>query len=179
MGEFIDYRSLLREPMAEILDVRIGRASSRNIDKTGLFYHVITKSQNGENIFLAKGCGEYRHRLLCRLCEERGITILFSVTMPNHTHDVLLTPDWKAISEVYKILGTNISKFIRKSNAEKYPKRERILRRDPVYIAIRDIVHLFVLGKYIAVYSFASDRFSSWSSERNRILFYKHDDESK
>ena len=140
---------LLKKPKAEELELRIGRASSRNIDKSGVFYHVITKSQTGDNIFLTKGAGDYRHNLLCRLCEERGITVIFSVTMPNHTHDVLLSYDWKAISAIYKILNTNVSKYIRSRNEDKYPTGTRILRRHPVYIVIRDIIYLFTLGKYI------------------------------
>lgn len=145
----VDYTMLLKKPRAGEIEEKIGRASNRNIDKTGVFYHVITKSQNGDNIFLAKSAGEYRHNLLCRLCEERGITILFSVTMPNHTHDVLLSYDWETISAVYKILNTNTSKFIRAVNPGKYPKGLKIIRRHPVYIVIRDVIYLFVLGKYI------------------------------
>lgn len=149
MDTNVDFRMLLKKPRAVEIEQRIGRAANRNIDKTGVFYHVITKSQTGDNIFLSKGAGEYRHNLLCRLCEERGITILFSVTMPNHTHDVLLAYDWRMISEVYKILNTNVSKFIRAANPGKYPKGVKIIRRHPVYIVIRDVIYLFVLGKYI------------------------------
>lgn len=143
------YKDLLLPPKHDMLMLRIGRASSRNIDKTGVFYHVITKSSNGDSVFLTKGAGEYRHALLCRLCEERGITILFSVTMPTHTHDVFLTPNWEALSEVLMILDTNLSKFIRKGNPQRYQKGARPLRRHPVYIVIRDIHYLLVLGKYI------------------------------
>jgi len=147
MPENYTFRDLLRK-RDEDLD-RIGRASYRNIDKTGVFYHVITKSARGDNVFLAKGAGDYRHDLLCRLCEERGIILVFSTTMPSHSHDVLLTPDWETLCGVYKILNTNVSKFIRKQNPDKYPAGERILRRHPVYIAVRDMVYLCILGKYI------------------------------
>lgn len=143
------YKDLLLPPKHDMLMQKIGRASSRNINKTGVFYHVITKSSNGDAVFLAKGAGEYRHSLLCRLCEERGITILFSVTMPTHTHDVFLTPDWESLREVFMVLDTNLSKFIRKSNPQRYQKGARPLRRHPVYIAIRDVLYLMVLGKYI------------------------------
>ena len=143
------YKELLAQPKHDILQKKIGKASSRNIDKTGVFYHVITKSYNGDSVFLTKGAGEYRHSLLCRLCEERGITILFSVTMPTHTHDVFLTPDWKSLCEVLCILDTNVSKFIRKNNPQRYTKGSRPLRRHPIYIAVRDIFYLTYLGKYI------------------------------
>ncbi|MBQ3831033.1 MAG: transposase [Spirochaetales bacterium] len=147
MAEIKDYKDLLRKPKDEELELRIGKASDKNIDKTGVFYHVITKSAGGD-IFLAKGAGEYRHNMLCNLCEERGITLLFSVTMPNHTHDVFLTSDWKTLSEVLRILNTNISKYIRKNAKAKFDKKTRILRRNPIYIVIRDIVYLFTMGKY-------------------------------
>ena len=143
------YKDLLTQPKHDMLQKKIGKASSRNIDKTGVFYHVITKSSNGDGIFMTKGAGEYRHTLLCRLCEERGITILFSVTMPTHTHDVFLTPDWKLMCEVLAILDTNVSKFIRKNNPQRYTKGTKPLRRHPVYIVVRDILYLMVLGKYI------------------------------
>ncbi|MBR6347766.1 MAG: hypothetical protein IKR80_02315, partial [Spirochaetales bacterium] len=71
-----DFRDLLKAPRHDIYEEKIGRATSRNIDKTGVFYHVITKTANGENHFLSRGFGEYRHNLLCRLCEERGITVI-------------------------------------------------------------------------------------------------------
>ena len=144
----IDYQSLLREPKDASVYERIGRASTRNIDKTGCFYHVITKSNDGATIFHTES-GSYRHNLLCKLCEDRGITILFSVTMPNHTHDVFLTPSWELLAEVFKILNANLTKFLRRKNPKKFKEGIRILRRYPIYIPVRDIVALFYLGKYV------------------------------
>ncbi|MBR0521378.1 MAG: transposase [Spirochaetales bacterium] len=144
----IDYQSLLKEPKDASVYERIGRASAGNIDKTGCFYHVITKSNDGATIFHTEA-GSYRHNLLCRLCEERGITILFSVTMPNHTHDVFLTPRWELLAEVLKNLHMNLTKFLRRKNPKRYKEGIRILRRYPTYIAVRSIVALFYLGKYI------------------------------
>ena len=147
MNSILNYKNLLRKPRSEELEYHIGKASDKNIDKTGVFYHVITKSTGGD-IFLTKGVGEYRHNMLCTLCEERGITLLFSVTLPNHTHDVFLTPDWHVLSDVMRILDTNLSKYIRKNTKTKLDRKTKILRRHPLYIVIRDIVYLFVLGKY-------------------------------
>ena len=144
-----DYKELLRKPMLEELDQHIGRASEGNIDKTGVFYHVITKTEGGENYFLTKGAGDYRHNLLCNLCEERGITIIFSSTMPNHTHDVFLTPDWEILSDMIQTLNTNTSKYIRNHTTARIGEKTRIFRRDPMYIVIRDMRYLTVLGKYI------------------------------
>ena len=144
-----DYKELLKAPRHDIFEEKIGRATSRNIDKTGVFYHVITKTANGENHFLSRGFGDYRHNLLCRLCEERGITVVFSLTMPNHTHDVFLTPAWEALSEVMRILNTNVSKYLRSKEKEKLAKNRYVLRRCPVYIPVRESAYLFTLGKYI------------------------------
>ena len=146
--ENISFSALLREMSDQNLEERIGRACTKNIDKTACFYHVITKSNDGSTIFYSD-TAEYRHSLLCKLCEERRITILFSVTMPNHTHDVFLTPSWETLAEVFRILNTNITKYIRKAHPKKYKAGFRILRRYPTYVPIRDIVTLFYEGKYI------------------------------
>jgi REP element-mobilizing transposase RayT len=146
---FSDYKELLRKPMLEELDEHIGRASGGNIDKTGVFYHVITRTQGGENHFLTKGSGDYRHTMMCNLCEERGITIIFSVTMPNHTHEVFLTPSWEKLSDMIRTLNTNLSKYIRSHTTARIGEKEKIFRRYPIYIPIRDIVYLMTCGKYI------------------------------
>ena len=146
--ENISFENLLVDRSDSDRKGHSGRAIWKNIDKTACFYHVITKSNDGRTIFHSDS-GEYRHNLLCRLCEERGITILFSMTMPNHTHDVFLTPSWEALVDVYRNLGMNITKYLRKKDSKKYKKEFRILRRYPIYIPVRDIVALFYLGKYI------------------------------
>ena len=144
-----DFRDLLKSPKHDIYEEKIGRATSRNIDKTGVFYHVITRTANGENHFLSRGFGEYRHNLLCRLCEDRGITVVFSLTMPNHTHDDFLTPSWEALSETMKGLDANAVKYLRYKEKEKLSKYRSILRRCTVYIVVRETEYLFNLGKYI------------------------------
>ena len=140
------FESLLQSPKHG--ETRVGRASAGNIEKDAHVYHVITKSNDGGGIF-HKEAGDYRHTLLCKLCDEMGITILFSVTMPNHTHDVFLTPDWELLPEVMKNLNMNITKFLRKRNPNKYKSGLRILRRYPVYVPIRTIADLFYVGKYV------------------------------
>ena len=111
----IDFNKVKGQVDGVIIRAGYGRG---NIDKTGCIYHVITKSFDGGTVF-HQDSGDYRHNLLCRLCEERGITILFPVTMNNHTHDVLLVPDWEQLVAVYRILNLNVSKYLRR----KYPRR--------------------------------------------------------
>lgn len=142
------YKDLLRRRAIPKDAGRIGSAGRGNIDKTGCIYHVITKSFDGGTVF-HQDSGDYRHNLLCRLCEERGITILFSVTMNNHTHDVLLVPDWEQLVAVYRILNLNVSKYLRRKYPRRFKSGMRVLRRFPTYIVVRDIVNLFCLGKYI------------------------------
>ena len=144
----IDFESLLKKPEDESLKERIGRACTRNIDKTACFYHVITKSNDGGVIF-HQDSGDYRHSLLCRFCEEEGVTILFSMTMPNHTHDVFLTPSWEALTKVMRKVDLNITRHLRRRNPKKFKPGFRILRRYPAYIPIRDVVSLFMCGKYV------------------------------
>ena len=147
MADF-EIESLLRKTDDGSVAGRIGRASSGNIDKTGHFYHVITKSFDGGPVF-QQDIGEYRHTLLCSLCEQRDITILFSVTMPNHTHEVLLVPDWNLLMNTYMVLDRTIVRMIRLRNPKKYRSGVRVLRRYPVYVALKDIVTLFYEGKYV------------------------------
>lgn len=142
-------------------------SSRRTIEKDGHCYHVITQSWCKEKIFSVEAA-TYRHNLLCRLCAREGIVILFSVTMPTHTHEVFLTPDWKTLSKVIRILNLQVSRFIRNELVEKAVRRakeegkrvnedylrekeskHRIFDNRPSYIAVRDIVYLMFLGKYI------------------------------
>lgn len=126
------------------------RGTSKNgkIEKNGHFYHVISRSWNGETIFYPE-IGQYRNRLLCKLCEERNITIIFSVAMPNHTHDVFLTEQWKDLSIVMRILNTHLSHYIRERSKKNYQPNWKIFDPNILYIAIRNISSLFYVGKYI------------------------------
>lgn len=144
----LSHENLLRKPVVQGIRENIGRASMGNIDKTGCFYHVITKSFDGGTIF-RQDTGEYRHTMLCRQCSEHGITILFSVTMLNHTHDVLLVPDWDTLAEAYRVTNQAVTRTIRRRNQRHFSKEVRILRRYPTYVVIRDIGTLFYEGKYL------------------------------
>lgn len=127
-----------------------GTAEKGNIDKGGHFYHVITQSWGKEKIF-SREVAVYRHDLLCKLCAEKGVTILFSVTMPNHTHEVLITPSWSILPEIIKSLNTNVSRKIRKKAREegKPVDKRPLFKKCPTYAIVSDIVYLFYLGKYI------------------------------
>lgn len=127
-----------------------GTVEKGNIDRTGHFYHVITQSWGKDRIF-SREIAAYRHDLLCKLCAERGVTILFSVTMPNHTHEVFMTPDWKILPDILKNLNMNVSKRIReKARAEgRSFDGKRLFNYCPTYAIVQDIIYLFYLGKYI------------------------------
>ena len=127
---------------------RIGTSAARNIDKGGHFYHVITQSWTNETIFY-NDVATYRHKLLCDLCVRHNVVILFSVTMPNHTHEVVIAPSWEVLSQIFKTLNTNVSKYIRRHYSNKARFGRRILGICPAYIRIVDVMHLFYLGKYI------------------------------
>ncbi len=139
-----------------IIDERLARADRKRtsaseksmVDKTGYFYHAITKTFDNGTVFY-KDVADYRHNMLCNLCEERGITILFSVTMQNHTHDIFLTPDWNLLSETLRILDLNLSKQLRRRYPKRFKKGVRVFRRHPTYVVIRDIKTLFYEGKYV------------------------------
>lgn len=133
----------LRRPQDSDFGGNRGSSARGDIEKNGYFYHVVSQSWRKETIFYPD-IARYRHDLLCKTCAENGVTVLFSVTMPNHTHDVLMGPSWDVISKVMKVVNSHVSYYIRK----KYPEKKKVFRKYPVYVIIRDIKILFYLGKY-------------------------------
>ncbi len=147
MGK-LTYESLLQGDKNQLFEPAVGRGSTGNIDKTACFYHVITKSFSGGTIYNWE-MANYRHTLLCQQCEKKGITIVFSVTMPNHTHDVFLTTSWEDLVDIIRTVNRNVSEQLRIRDPKKYRKGTRIFRKYPAYIPVRDIFQLFGLGKYL------------------------------
>ncbi len=129
-------------------DFRIGVASKSTVRKNGTVYHVITTSWRKKWLFDST-LAAYRKDLLHELCIKRGITILFSASMPTHTHDVFITPDWETLSGVMKTLDSAVAKYVRRHFPERIKGRNLVFSKDPVYIMVEDIRHLFFLGKYI------------------------------
>lgn len=130
------------------VDLRVGMASGNNIDKTGIAYHVITTAWRKKRLFdmdLAK----YRQNLLCELCAKMGITILFSATLPTHTHEVFITPSWKILSNMIRILNSNVAKYAKKHMAEKLEGWSSVFGPDPAYVLVDSMDYLFFLGKYV------------------------------
>ena len=137
--------NLLRKTAAE---ENIGLSTRKTIDRNAYFYHVITQSWTKETIFY-RDVAAYRENLLGKLCPEYGLTILFSVVMPNHTHDVFLTPEWEKLPDMLRNLNRNVSRYIRKHYPEKAKHGKRIFDHCPAYVPVKDIGQLFYLGKYI------------------------------
>ena len=130
---------------------RIGSTARRNIDKTGYCYHTITKAWGNDNIYSLE-VARYRQELLCKLCKEKHIAILFSVTMPNHTHEVFITPDWETLAQTIRLLNTQVSRYIKKdkkARGRKVTEGMKVFTAYPTYIIVKDICYLFFLGKYI------------------------------
>ena len=135
-------------PEKSIVDSRVGLASGNNIDKRGVVYHVITTSWRKKKLFdvdLAK----YRQSLLCELCAKRGIVILFSATLPTHTHEVFISPAWEILSNVIRILNSNVAKYARKHLFEKLEGWRSVFGPDPAYVMVDSLDYLFFLGKYV------------------------------
>lgn len=127
---------------------RVGMGSKRNIDKNGLVYHVITTSWRKKRLF-DKDLAKYRQDLLCELCSKNGITILFSATMPTHTHEVFITPSWELLSKVIRTLNSNVAKYAKRHLSEKIEERGRVFSDDPAYVLVDSIDYLMYLGMYI------------------------------
>ena len=128
-------------------DEEVGTARKGNIRKDGTVYHVITKSWRKRRLFDTE-LASYRKDLLHELCIRFGITILFSVTMPTHTHDVFITPQWSILSHVMTILDSNVAKHVRKYMPDRVKGRKLVFSEDPAYVMVTDMPHLFFLGKY-------------------------------
>ena len=126
----------------------VGKAVWGNIDKSAYFYHVVTKSWNGDRIF-NREVAEYRHNLLCKLCGDKGVTMLFSVTMPNHTHDIVMTPDWAVLSEVIRLLNTHVSPVVKRNYPERFRRGRPVFNSSPAYMALHDPIALLCTGKYV------------------------------
>jgi len=139
----LDFETL-RRPAGQDYGGNRGSSARGNIEKNGYFYHVVTQSWRKETVFYPD-VAKYRHDLLCKLCPDREITVLFSLTMPNHTHDVLMGPSWDVIAETIRILNSQVSRFIR----NKYPDKKKVFSKCPVYVIVKDLSVLFFLGKYI------------------------------
>ena len=171
----LSINNLLREK--EYDKEHVGKAIWGNVDKSGFFYHVVTKSWNGDKIF-NKEIADYRHNLLCKLCGEAGITILFSVTMTNHTHDVFLTPSWEALSVVMRVLNSRVSMMVRKLLDNKISKNRPVFSKGPSYIVLKDPVAVMCEGKYVfdnPAYLRAEKQFVPhscfWMFEKNHFVF--------
>ena len=166
---------LLRKPDND--KKRVGKAVWGNIDKTGFFYHVVTKSWNGDRIF-NKEIADYRHNLLCKLCGDAGITIVFSVTMTNHTHEVFMTPSWETLAEAIRLLDSRVSILIRKAFGNRLSRNRPVFARCPAYIVLRDPIALMCEGKYIfdnPAYLRAENQFVPhscfWMFEKNHFVY--------
>ena len=119
----------------------------RTIDKNGRFYHVVQRASNKDNIY-DKELAKYRENLLCRICALYDITILFSVVMKNHSHDIVMAEAWELISKATKQVNSAVSKQVRNKNPKKYSNGRRVFASRPYYRAIHDIVDLHVVSKY-------------------------------
>ena len=118
------------------------------LDKNGHFYHVVQRASGRDNIYDSE-LAKYRHNLLCRLCAMHNVVIIFSVTMTNHTHDILVAEKWEDIATVMRLLNTSISRKLRKKNPKKYTKGRRVFESRPYYRVIKNIIDLFDTGKYV------------------------------
>ncbi len=127
---------------------KIGTASNGTINKDGLVYHVVTNSWRKLWIFYGNSA-KYRPDLLCELCRKNGVTILYSLTMMNHTHEVFITPSWEVLSSMLRSLNSCVSRYIRETYGDRIRNRKNIFSYEPTYVIVDEIVYLFCLGKYI------------------------------
>lgn len=144
----ITYEQLRNRESSDYYIANRGTVRNGKLDRSGRFYHVMTHSYMNETLFLGD-VAQYRNQLLCRMCAARGVTILFSVIMPNHTHEVFMTDNWKLISDIMKSVNTNVTKYIHKNHKEMQKRKPRLFEPDILYVAIKDVGSLLYVGKYL------------------------------
>lgn len=129
MKRKIDLNNYLQNGMSHS---NAGNSKLGNVDKTGKCYHVTQQTWCKEPVF-NKDIATFRHTMLCRLCIEFNVVILFSVTMPNHTHDVFLSDSWENISNVMKSLNSAVSKYVYKKDPKRKEKGKPIFNYRPTF----------------------------------------------
>ena len=135
-------------PEENTVERRVGTATANNINKNGIIYHVITSSWRKKRLF-DMNLAKYRQNLLCELCEKRGIVILFSATLPTHTHEVFITPGWEILANMIRILDSNVAKYARRHLSDRVEGWNRVFSPDPAYVLVDSMDYLFFLGKYV------------------------------
>lgn len=120
----------------------------KTTDKNGRFFHLTQRAANRDFIF-DKEVGQYRHNILCRICARLNVKIIFSVTMSNHTHDVLVSDDVKNISKAVRLVNAAVSRKLRKKYPTKYKNGRKVFEARPYFRTIKSIVDLTVVGKYV------------------------------
>lgn len=125
---------------------KAGDSKRNNIDKNGLVYHTTQRTWGGLPLFNSD-IARYRHQLLCELCIRFNVTIIYSIVMPTHTHDVFLARGWDDISHVMQALNVNLTKYV----GHRYPRRKglRMFSERPQYTVVKEMLHMFFLGKYV------------------------------
>lgn len=163
----LSFEKLLNGDKNLQFEPNVGRGSKGNIDKTACFYHVITKSFNGGNIYNWE-TANYRHTLLSQQCEKRGIKIIFSLTMPNHTHDVFLTPSWDDLVDVLRTVNSKVTQHLRLSDPKKFKKGVRIIRKYPAFCTSQGHCAAVLSGK---IYIRQSKLHEKRDQERSGCMF--------
>lgn len=126
-------------------EVRMSRREE--IDRNGRFYHATQRVSNKEFVF-DKELGQCRHNMLCSICSQYNVKIIFSVTMSNHTHDVLVAEKWRDVVDALRLVNTAVSHRLRRKFPTKYRNGRTVFESGPHYRAIKDIVELTTVGKY-------------------------------
>ncbi len=136
--------SQLKTPKFEFDNLK----ATRNYDKNGHFYHVMTRSFNSDSI-LDKELGKYRHSLLCRGCAMNGVEIVISAATTNCTHEILMADEVGNISEAIRQVNIPLAHEIKKRSKQKYSDGHKVFQSKPVFQVIKDVEELIITAKKI------------------------------
>ena len=145
MGRRIDLNNYLQDGKTR---TNAGNSKHGKIDKTGRCYHATQQTWCKEPVF-NRDIAVYRHTMLCQLCIEFNVVILFSVTMPNHTHGVLFSDNWENIATVLKVLNSAVTRYVYRKDPKRKEKGKPVFNSRPTYSIVTTIDYLFFLGRYL------------------------------
>lgn len=147
-GAFMNFDIDLYLDGNEDLHSSAGNSKTGTIDHGGRCYHLTQQTWCREPVF-NRDIAAFRHNMLCRLCVKFNVVILFSVTMPNHTHDVLFSKNWKDIADVARHLNSAVSKYVYSKDPKRKELGKPVFNSRPTYSIVTSINYLFFLGKYL------------------------------
>lgn len=113
------------------------------------FYHILTRGNNKQNVFLRESDFVHYKSLLQYYKEKYNITIYHYILMRNHIHQIVKSSTGKQLSEMMKGLNLTYAQYFRK----KYGGIGHFWQDRFKSFIIQDGIYLLECGRYIELNS--------------------------